>query len=50
MKSSLDFLFDCWMVHCPKEWMFRKRAVVLTASAGASCRKTIQPIEDSLFY
>ena len=50
MKSFLDFLFDCWMVHRPKEWMFQKRAVVLTASAGASCRKAIQPIKDSLFY
>lgn len=50
MKSFLDFFFDCWMVHRPKEWMFAKRAVVISASAGASCKKVIQPIKDSLFY
>ena len=50
MKSFLDLMFDCWMVHRPKEWMFAKRAVVLSASAGASCKKAIQPIKDSLFY
>ncbi len=50
MKSLLDMLFDCWMVHRPKEWMFSKRAVVFSASAGASCKKAIQPVKDSLFY
>lgn len=50
MKSFLDLMFDCWMVHRPKEWMFRKRAVVLSASAGASCKKAMKPIKDSLFY
>ncbi len=50
MKSFLDLMFDCWMVHRPKEWMFKKRAVVLSASAGASCKKAMQPVKDSLFY
>lgn len=50
MKSLLDFLFDCWMVHRPKEWMFKKRAVIFSASAGASCKKAIRPVKDSLFY
>ena len=50
MKSFLDLLFDCWMVHRPKEWMFTKRAVVFSASAGAPCKKAMQPIKDSLFY
>lgn len=50
MKSFLDLMFDCWMVHRPKEWMFTKRAVIFSASAGASCKKAIQPIKDSLFY
>ena len=36
MKSLLDLLFDCWMVHRPKEWMFSKRAAIFSASAGAS--------------
>lgn len=50
MKSFLDLFFDLWMVHRPKEWMFKKRAVVLSASAGASCKKTIATVKDSLFY
>lgn len=50
MKSFLDLMFDYWMVHRPKEWMFTKRAVVFSASAGASCKKAMQPIKDSLFY
>lgn len=50
MKSFLDLMFDCWMVHCPKEWMFTKRAVVISASAGASCKKAIEPVKNSLFY
>lgn len=50
MKSFLDFLFDCWMVHRPKEWMFSKRVIILSVSAGASCKKAMQPIKDSLFY
>ena len=50
MKAFLDFMFDYWMVHRPKEWMFHKRAVILSASAGASCKKAMQPIKDSLLY
>lgn len=50
MKSFLDLMFDCWMVHRPKDWMFAKRAVVISASAGASCKKAIQPVKNSLFY
>ena len=50
MKSFLDLLFDCWMVHRPKAWMFTKRAVVLSASAGASCKKVMAPVKDSLLY
>ncbi|MDD3333953.1 MAG: NAD(P)H-dependent oxidoreductase [Eubacteriales bacterium] len=50
MKSFLDLTFDCWMVHRPKAWMFTKRAVVLSASAGASCKKAMGTIKDSLLY
>lgn len=50
MKSFLDFMFDYWMVHCPKEWMFEKRAVIITASAGASNSSAIKIIKNSLFY
>ena len=50
MKSFLDMFFDLWMVHRPKAWMFTKRAVVLSASAGASCKKALSTVRDSLFY
>lgn len=50
MKSLLDFLFDCWMVHRPKEWMFFKRAAIFSTSAGAGCAQPIKVINDSLTY
>lgn len=50
MKSFIDLFFDLWMVHRPKAWMFKKRAVVLSASAGASCKKALGTVKDSLFY
>lgn len=50
MKSFIDLFFDLWMVHRPKAWMFKKRAVVLSASAGASCKKVLRIVKDSLFY
>lgn len=50
MKSFIDLFFDLWMVHRPKAWMFQKRAVVISASAGASCKKAIAPVKSSLFY
>lgn len=48
MKSFLDFMFDYWMVHKPKEWMFGKKAVVLSASAGATCKSVNQVVKKSL--
>lgn len=50
MKSFLDLMFDYWMVHKPKEWMFNKRAVILSASAGASCKNALNVIKTSLTY
>lgn len=48
MKSFLDLMFDCWMVHRPKEWMFSKRAVIISTSAGASNRGAIKTVKNSL--
>jgi len=48
MVAFLDMMFDCWMVHRPKEWMFEKRAVILSASAGASNGSVIKTIRNSL--
>ena len=49
MKSFLDLMFDYWMVHRPKEWMFSKRAVVISTSAGASNNSAIKVVKNSLF-
>ena len=49
MKAFLDLMFDCWMVHRPKEWMFTKRAVIISASAGAANGGVIKTIRNSLF-
>ncbi len=48
MKSFLDMMFDCWMVHKPKEWMFQKKAVVISASAGAACGGVFKVMKSSL--
>jgi multimeric flavodoxin WrbA len=49
MKSFLDLMFDCWMVHRPKKWMFSKRAVIISTSAGAPNGGVIKTIKNSLF-
>lgn len=48
MKNFLDMCFDMWMVHKPKEWMFKKKAVILSASAGASCGGVFKVLKASL--
>lgn len=48
MKTLLDMMFDCWMVHKPKKWMFKKKAVVFSTSAGASCAEVIKVMKKSL--
>lgn len=50
MKSFLDLTFTMWMSHRPRESMFQKRAVVLSASAGSSTKGAIQGITKSLFF
>lgn len=48
MKSFLDMMFTAWMVHKPKPWMFKKRAVVISTSAGASCKGVLKVMKTSL--
>jgi multimeric flavodoxin WrbA len=50
MKALLDLMFDCWMSHRPKEWMFNKRAVVISTTAGAGAAQAIKCVKKSLFY
>lgn len=48
MKSFLDLFFDLWVVHRPEAYMFKKRAVVFSSSAGASCKGPLSLVRKSL--
>lgn len=50
LKSFFDLTFDLWMSHRPMESMFRKRAVVVSTSAGAGTKSAMKDVEDCLFY
>ena len=49
LKSFFDMTFDYWMVHRPRKWMFSKKAVIVSTSAGSTTRSAMKDIEDSLF-
>lgn len=50
LKSFIDMTFDYWMVHRPKKCMFRKRAVVISTSAGSGTKSAIKDVCDALLY
>ena len=50
LKSFIDLTFDLWMAHRPMDSMFRKKAVVVSTSAGASARSAIKDVQDALTY
>lgn len=50
MKALLDLMFTYWMPHRPREWMFRKKAVVISTAAGAGTKQAIKSVTTSLFY
>ena len=50
MKSFIDLTFINWMPHRPKPYMFQKKAVVISAAAGAGTGKAIKDITTCLFY
>lgn len=50
MKALLDLMFDFWMPHRPKEWMFKKKAVVISTAAGTGSGHAIKSVKKSLFY
>ncbi len=50
LKSFIDLTFDLWMAHRPMESMFRKKAAVVSTSAGASTRSAVKDVQDALFY
>lgn len=50
LKSFFDLTFDLWMAHRPMESMFRKKAVIVSTSAGASTKSAMKDVADCLFY
>ncbi len=50
LKSFFDLTFDLWMAHRPMASMFRKKAVIVSTSAGASTKSAMKDVEDALFY
>ena len=50
LKTFFDLTFDLWMAHRPMASMFRKRAVIVSTSAGASTRSAMKDVQDALFY
>ena len=50
LKSFIDLTFDYWMSHRPRKSMFRKRAVIVSTSAGSSSKAAMKDVEDALFY
>lgn len=50
MNSFMDLSFTYWMTHRPKEYMFHKKAIIISTSAGSSTKGAIKDIRNSLFY
>ena len=50
LKAFFDLTFDMWMAHRPKKSMFRKKAVIVSTSAGASPKSAMKDVQDALFY
>ena len=49
MKSFLDLFSTNWLAHKPQDEMFRKRAVVISTTAGAGAAKAAKLVADNLF-
>ncbi|BAK97546.1 hypothetical protein OBV_03480 [Oscillibacter valericigenes Sjm18-20] len=50
MMSFLDHYGTCWMVHRPKEQMFRKQGVCVATAAGGGTKGTNRDMYDSLLF
>lgn len=49
MKAFLDLFYTNWLSHKPQEEMFRKRAVVISTTAGAGAGKAAGLVANNLF-
>lgn len=50
LKSFFDLTFDLWMSHRPMASMFRKKAVIVSTSAGSSVKSAVKDVRDALFW
>ena len=50
MKAFIDLTFTMWMTHRPRGAMFRKKAVVISTSAGSPTSGATKGVAKSLFY
>lgn len=50
LKSFFDLTFDMWMPHRPKDFMFKKKAVIVSTAAGTGTNSAIKDVKDCLFY
>lgn len=50
MKAFLDHYGYMWMVHRPREEMFRKQAVCISTAAGMGMKSTNKDMSHSLFF
>lgn len=48
LKAFFDLFFTIWITHCPKKDMFKKKAVVITTSAGAPTGSVLKPVVRTL--
>ena len=50
MKAFMDLTFTYWISHKPREYMYQKKAVVISTTAGAGAGTAIKPIKRMLLY
>ena len=50
LKSLLDHLAYMWIVHRPKESMFKKVGLIITSAGGSGVKPTVKLLKNNLFY
>ena len=50
LKSFFDLTFDMWMSHRPMQSMFRKRAVIVSTSAGAGAKSAMKDVKERMEF
>ena len=50
LKALLDHLAYIWLVHRPKESMFKKVGFIITSAGGSGVKDTVRLIKNNMFY